>query len=67
MRWCDAKEVFRKLRTWLQEQGLPLRIVESEVIDAMAAVPADVQRVLRELQRIANPRAGRRTARAARA
>ena len=67
MRWCDAKEVFRKLRTWLQEQGLPLHIVESEVIDAMAAVPADVQKVLRELQRIANPRAGRRTARAARA
>ena len=60
MRWCDAKEVFRKLRTWLQEQGLPLRIVESEVIDAMAAVPADVQKVLRELQRIANPRATRR-------
>ena len=64
MRWCDAKEVLRKLRTWLQEQGIPLRIVESEVIDAMAAVPADVQKVLRELQRIANPRAGRRTGRA---
>ena len=62
-RWCDAKEVFRRLRTWLQEQGIPLRIVEAEVIDAMAAVPADVQRVLRELQRIANPRTGRRTGR----
>lgn len=63
MRWCDAKEVFGKLRTWLQEQGLPLRIVDAEVIDAMAAVPADVQKVLRELQRIANPRTGRRTGR----
>ena len=62
-RWCDAKEVFRRLRAWLQEQGLPLRIVDAEIIDAMAAVPDDVRKVLRELQRIANPRAARPTAR----
>ena len=62
-RWCDAKRVISRLRAWLQERGLPLRIAEGEVIDAMAAVPADVQRVLRELQRIGNPRASRRTGR----
>ena len=63
-RWCDAKEVFRRLRAWLQERGLPVRIADAEIIDAMAAVPDDVQKVLRELQRIANPRAARPTARA---
>ena len=65
-RWCDKKdkkEVFRRLRAWLQEQGLPLRIVDAEIIDAMAAVPDDVRKVLRELQRIANPRATRPAAR----
>ncbi len=67
-RWCDAKEVFRRLRAWLQEQGLSLRIVDAEIIDAMAAVPDDVRKVLRELQRIANPRAARsRTASTSRA
>ena len=67
-RWCDAKEVFRRLRAWLQERGLPLRIVDAEIIDAMAAVPDDVRKVLRELQRIANPRAARsRTASTSRA
>ena len=45
-RWCDAKEVFRRLRAWLQEQGLPLRIVDAEIIDAMAAVPDDVAAAL---------------------
>ena len=34
--------------------GLPLRIVDAEIIDAMAAVPDDVQKVLRELRRITN-------------
>ena len=62
-RWCDAKEVFRRLRAWLQEQGLPLRIADAEIIDAMAAVPDDVQKVLRDLQRIANPRTARPAAR----
>jgi len=33
--------------------------VDAEIIDAMAAVPDDVRKVLRELQRIANPRAAR--------
>ena len=45
-RWCDAKEVFRRLRAWLQERGLPLRIVDAEIIDAMAAVPDDVAAAL---------------------
>ena len=42
--------------------GFP-RIVDAEIIDAMAVVPDDVRKVLRELQRIANPRAARPTAR----
>ena len=62
-RWCDAKRVISRLRAWLQERGLPLRIAEDEIIDAMDAVPADVQRILRELQRIGSSRASRRTGR----
>ena len=56
---ATRREMFRRLRAWLQEQGLPVRIVDAEIIDAMAAVPDDVRKVLRELQRIANPRAAR--------
>ena len=63
-RWCDAKHVISQLRAWLQEQGIPLRIAEEDVVDAMDTVPADVQKVLRELQRISNPPASRRTGRA---
>ena len=63
-RWCDAKHVISRLRAWLQERGLPLRIAEDEIVDAMDAVPTDVQKVLRELQRIGNPRPSRRTGRA---
>ena len=62
-RWCDAKRVISRLRAWLQERRLPLRIAEDEIIDAMDAVPADVQRILRELQRIGSSRASRRTGR----
>ena len=50
----SAMRAFLRLRAWLQEQGLPLRIVDAEIIDAMAAVPDDVQKVLRELRRITN-------------
>ena len=63
-RWCDAKHVISRLRAWLQEQGLPLRIAEDEIVEAMDVVPIDVQKVLRELQRISNPRGARRTGRA---
>ena len=63
-RWCDAKHVISRLRAWLQEQGLPLRIAEDEIVEAMDVVPIDVQRVLREVQRIGNPRGARRTGRA---
>lgn len=62
-RWCDAKHVISRLRAWLQERRLPLRIAENEIVDAMDAVPADVQRVLRDLQRLSNAGGARRTGR----
>ena len=62
-RWCDAKQVMSRLRAWLQERGLPLRISDDEVVDAMETVPADVQKTLRELQRISSPRTARRSGR----
>ena len=62
-RWCDAKHVMSRLRAWLQERGLPLRISDDEIVDAMETVPADVQKTLRELQRISNPRTSRRSGR----
>lgn len=55
-RWCDAKKVIRQLRSWLQDRRLPLRINEDDIVDAMDAVPADIQRVLRELQRLGSAR-----------
>ncbi len=63
-RWCDAKHVISRLRAWLQEQRLPLRIPEDKIVDAMDTVPADVQKVLRKLQRISSPGPSRRTDRA---
>ena len=62
-RWCDAKHVISRLRAWLQDRGLPLRISEEDIINTMETVPADVQKILRELQRISNPRVSRRSGR----
>ena len=62
-RWCDAKYVIARLRNWLQERGLALRIADDKIIDAMTSVPDDVQKILRELQRMSNIRATRRTRR----
>ena len=62
-RWCDAKRVVARLRAWLQERSLPLRIADDKVIDAMDSVPADVKRILQELRRLGNPRGSRRTGR----
>ena len=45
-----------RLRAWLQERRLPLRINGDDIVDAMEAVPTDIQRVLRELQRLAGAR-----------
>ncbi len=66
-RWCDAKQVLGQLRAWLQDRGLPLRIADEGIIEAMETVPADVRKVLRELQRIASPRPARRAARSRKA
>ena len=55
-RWCDAKVVIGRLRAWLQERRLPLRINDDDIVDAMDAVPTDIQRVLRELQRLGSAR-----------
>lgn len=55
-RWCDAKIVISRLRAWLQERRLPLRINDDDIVDAMDAVPADIQKVLRELQRLGSAR-----------
>ena len=55
-RWCDAKVVISRLRAWLQERRLPLRINDDAIVDAMDAVPTDVQKVLRELQRLGSAR-----------
>ena len=60
-RWCDAKVVISRLRAWLQERRIPLRINEGDIVDAMDAVPADIQRVLRELQRLGSARRTGRT------
>lgn len=54
-KWCDAKKVLSGLRKWLADQQLPLRIVDSEIVDAMTTVPGDVQKVLRELQALSRP------------
>ena len=62
-RWCDAKYVIARLRNWLQERGLALRIADDKIIDAMTSVPDDVQKILRELQRMSNIRATRPTRR----
>ena len=45
------------------ERGLALRIADDKIIDAMTSVPDDVQKILRELQRMSNIRATRRTRR----
>jgi hypothetical protein len=60
-RWCDAKKVLSGLRSWLQSQNLPLRIHERDLIEAMEAIPKDVQGALRALQKVAGgtPRKGR--------
>ncbi|MDE0449719.1 MAG: ATP-binding protein [Spirochaetaceae bacterium] len=55
-RWCDAKMVIRRLHAWLQARRLPLRINDDDIVDAMDAVPTDIQRVLRELQKLAGAR-----------
>lgn len=59
-RWCDAKVVISRLRGWLQERRIPLRINDDDIVDAMDPIPTDIQRVLRELQRLGS---GRRTGR----
>ena len=55
-RWCDAKRVLSRRRSWLQERRLPLRINEDDIVDAMDSVPTDIQRVLRDLQRLGSAR-----------
>lgn len=55
-KWCDAKKVLSGLRRWLADQDLPMRIAESEIVDAMTTIPVDVQKVLRELQSLSRPR-----------
>ena len=56
VRWCDAKGVISRLRNWLQERRLPLRINDDDIVDAMDSVPTDIQKVLRELQRLGSAR-----------
>ncbi len=50
--WCDAKKVLSGLRGWLQQEGFPFHLTQEEVIHHMNAVPLDVQRTLRLLQRL---------------
>ena len=58
--WCDAKRVLRGLRAWIQNQSLPLRIVETEIIQAMEVVPTDVQKALQVLDNLSGTARRRR-------
>ena len=54
--WCDAKTILSKLRRWLQERGFASHLTPEEIIEQMTAVPPDVQKTLRLLQRLKPPR-----------
>ena len=48
--WCDAKDVVRRLRVWLQENGCKCKLEERDIISAMKDVPGDVAHILNHLK-----------------
>ena len=53
--WCDAKAVLRGLRSWLQDNSLPLRLGPREIIEAMDTVPGDIRQTLNAISGLRRP------------
>ncbi len=52
---CDAKKLLSGIRGELQKRGIRTKLVESDIITKMTEVPADVIKVLKAIEKLANP------------